>query len=78
VGPAADYVAGLDGLGSGCTGYALRWTQLNWFGYLLLVGGRWSCTCAGPYPSAVLLTFGFTGRRCDTLSWLHAGCGAAW
>jgi hypothetical protein len=64
--------------GSGCTGHALRRAQLNWFGYLLWVAGPVVLHLRRPYPSAVLMTFGFTGRRCDTLSWLHAGCGAAW
>ena len=46
---------------------------------------RASGRAEGNPPLATALTprrsryaFGFTGRQCDTLSWLHAGCGAAW
>jgi hypothetical protein len=38
------------GFGSGCTGHALRWAQLNWFGYLLLVAGPVVLHLRRPYP----------------------------
>jgi hypothetical protein len=38
------------GFGSGGTGHAVRWAQLNWFGYLLLVAGPVVLHLRRPYP----------------------------